>query len=533
MRTGELFALPRHLTTGLRFLAQLSSYLRNPLSVSEAREIVQRRIERREEDFLRLIRLAVVENPASPYFALLSHAGCEYGDIEQMVKSEGVEGTLEQLLHAGVYLTSDEFKGRQPAVRGSMAIEVNPQLLQNPLMVPQFYAGTSGSRGVATPVPLDLDCVRDHAVNMCLALAARGAVDWHKAIWELSGISPLLWYSSCGRPVARWFTKVDSRKAGNSRLYHWKRRAITRAGRLAGVNMPFVEYVPVDAPLPIAQWMSQSLQQGKTPHLWTSTSAAVRLCQASEQAGIGLEGAQFTVTGEPVTDARLEAIRRVGATALPDYGCADSGGSVTCACLAPEAPDEVHLFSDLNALIQTDMPPFPRDALLLTSLRSSVPFIFLNVSMGDCATVTRRSCGCAAEALGWNTHLHSIRSFDKLTLGGMTFMDTDVVRILDEKLPRRFGGGPSDYQVAEEFAQEGHPRLRLLIHPRVGPVDKTEVSEAFLYELGSGSEANQLMVRQLREERFLEVERKEPYITSSGKILHLWTTLGPQSGGQE
>jgi len=33
-------------------------------------------------------------------------------------------------------------------------------------------------------------------------------------------------------------------------------------------------------------------------------------------------------------------------------------------------------------------------------------------------------------AFGWDTHIHSIRSPEKLTAGGMSFLDTDVVRVI-------------------------------------------------------------------------------------------------------
>ena len=139
------------------------------------------------------------------------------------------------------------------------------------------------------------------------------------------------------------------------------------------------------------------------------------------------------------------------------------------------------------------------------------------MSMGDCATLSDRKCGCPMETLGWRTHLHTIRSFEKLTAGGMTFVDTDVVRILEEVLPQRFGGGPSDYQLVEELADDEHPRLRLLVHPCVGPADSAAVSALFTEALGSGSETEKLMARQWREGRLLEVERKAPLRDVVGK----------------
>ena len=105
--------------------------------------------------------------------------------------------------------------------------------------------------------------------------------------------------------------------------------------------MPSPEYAPINAPFPVARWMEQTLRAGRIPHLWASPSSAVRLCRAAEEAGIGMAGAQFTLTGEPVTEARLAAVRRVNAQAVPDYGSADSGGSASYGCLSPEAPDDV------------------------------------------------------------------------------------------------------------------------------------------------------------------------------------------------
>ena len=52
---------------------------------------------------------------------------------------------------------------------------------------------------------------------------------------------------------------------------------------------------------------------------------------------------------------------------------------------------------------------------------------------------------------------HTIRSHEKLTAGGMTLLDTDVIRLLDEVLPARFGGAPTDYQLVEHESDDGEP----------------------------------------------------------------------------
>ncbi len=518
------------LVMALRALYKLPPYLRHPLDLAECRSTVRRRLEQREADFLDLVRRSIFANPASPYRSLLQLAGCEYRDLERLVQHDGLEETLRLLFREGVYLSVDEFKGRRPVVRGNTTIDADPDQLRNPLSVPHLWAVTSGSRGTATRIKLDLACIRDHAVNMYLTLDARGGSGWRNAIWGARGIAPILWYSGFGEPAARWFIQGDSKALGLQSRFLWSIWMITWTSRLAGVPIPFPDFVPFDAPLPILRWMEKTLSAGAVPHLLTSPSSAVQICRVAEEAGMDLAGVRFTITGEPVTDARLAAIRRLRGDAVPDYGSVDSGGSMTYGCLAPNASDDVHFFSDLNALIQAEGPPFPEHALFVSSLRPTTPFILLNVSMGDRAIITDRRCGCPLEALGWQTHLHTIRSYEKLTAGGVTFEDTEIILLLEEALPRSFGGGPTDYQLVEEETDEGEPRLRLLVHPSIGPVDPAAVSKAFLDAIGSGSEVKRDMAVQWRQAGFLQVERKAPYPTASGKILHLVAASTAKSG---
>ena len=107
----------------------------------------------------------------------------------------------------------------------------------------------------------------------------------------------------------------------------------------------------------------------------------------------------------------------------------------------------------------------------------------------------------------------------------MTFLDTDLARVLEEVLPEHFGGGPTDYQLAEEESDGGGgPCIRsFLIHPRVGPVDAVAASRVFLDAIGSGSGAEKVMQLAWREARFLSVERRPPRLTPLGKVLHLHT----------
>ena len=113
---------------------------------------MRRRLERRADDFLALVRRTVYQHDPSPYRLLLRLAGCEFGDLEKLVTGEGLEGALRTLYRQGVYLTVDEYKGRRPAVRGSTTVAFEPQQLSNPLVASHIVQHTSGSRGRATPV---------------------------------------------------------------------------------------------------------------------------------------------------------------------------------------------------------------------------------------------------------------------------------------------------------------------------------------------------------------------------------------------
>jgi hypothetical protein len=200
-------------------------------------------------------------------------------------------------------------------------------------------------------------------------------------------------------------------------------------------------------------------------------------------------------------------------------------GLVAMSCGRPERVDDLHFTSDLHGLIQPgSLGPergLPATALLLTSLRPTAPFILLNTSMGDQAELARRHCGCALESLGWPAHLHTIRSFEKLTAGGMTFLDTELIRALETLLPARFGGGPTDYQLVEEEYSGREARLCLRVHPAVGPLDEREVLDTFLALIGSQSGAKRIVELQWRQGGLLRLERQPPLATASGKIHHL------------
>jgi hypothetical protein len=115
------------LAAGVRLLVGLRSYLRQPIDPAAARRVLAARLDGRTADFLALAR-RIYARARSPYRRLLAHAGCEYGDLERLGRVDGVEGTLRRLHDAGVYVSSDELKGRCPIRRGADRRGLLPRL---------------------------------------------------------------------------------------------------------------------------------------------------------------------------------------------------------------------------------------------------------------------------------------------------------------------------------------------------------------------------------------------------------------------
>jgi hypothetical protein len=101
-----------------RLARDLPPALRHPLTVPAARAILARRLVERPGAFLDLMREAVYGHAPSVYRRLLRHVGCEYGDLERLVRQDDVEGALRRLLAAGVYPRS---RNRRAASRSCAA----------------------------------------------------------------------------------------------------------------------------------------------------------------------------------------------------------------------------------------------------------------------------------------------------------------------------------------------------------------------------------------------------------------------------
>jgi hypothetical protein len=204
-------------------------------------------------------------------------------------------------------------------------------------------------------------------------------------------------------------------------------------------------------------------------------------------------------------------------------------GPIGVQCALATETDEVHLFLDHVAVVSR-----PRllatgdtvDALLVTALLPTSPKLMLNVEIGDYGTLADRRCACGLGRLGYHRHLHTVRSFEKLTGEGATIRVADLYRILEEVLPQRFGGSSTDYQLVEEETSRGLPRYVLRVSPEAGGIDERGLVSALLEEVGRLRRPYPFMVDQWAQAGAVRVLRARPQPTGTGKILP-FLTLGP------
>ena len=502
-----------------RLTRDVPGFVRRPLDLEGARRLVCLALDTRQQRFLDLVDRAVYGDERSPYRRLLAHAGCERGDLHALVAAEGVEGALRSLADRGVYVTFDELKGRSPIVRGSTRFAVADRDFDSPLVAGHLTTYTSGSGGRPTRVLRSLDLLTDGASTFSLALEAHGIRNPRTTLWLGGSPSWMVIYLKLGHPIDAWFYPIRP-LPGLARLGARYLSALTGLG---GRRLPPPVYCGLLEPETIAMWLADRVGHGRPVLLSTTTSAAVRVAVAASELGRSLAGVALHCRSEPLTAARRRLIERAGLQTVLDYGSMELP-YVGFGCPATAGPDDVHLSRHLFAATVRRRRLFAGapavDALLLTSLSPAAAKVALNVELGDSARIEEKDCGCLLGELGLRTHLSEIRSFEKLSTEGTSFACSNVVEILEELLPARFGGSALDYQlVEEELAASGATRLSLRVHPAVGSLDEAAVRSTLLAALGRGGIVDTYQANLIRHAGSIVVVRRTPLATPAGKVL--------------
>jgi hypothetical protein len=280
----------------------------------------------------------------------------------------------------------------------------------------------------------------------------------------------------------------------------------------------------------IAQWMADTLRIHGACVLSAHVSMALRVALSAQELNLDLTGATFWGGGEPPTPAKVREITRTGARWVPTYYFAEAG-PVGLGCARPVDATDVHFMRDSLALVQyprlvpgTDMTV---NAFLYTTLLPEAPKLLLNVETDDYGIVEERSCGCPLDKLGYSIHLRNIRSFSKLTGEGVTLVGSEMVNILENILPSRFGGGPLDYQLVEEEDGRGFTRLYLRIHPQIEIQDESAVIQTIMHALQESSAAADSAKAIWRQAGTLGIQREAPILTQVGKQMPIFRLKRP------
>jgi hypothetical protein len=514
------------LMQALRLARALPGYLRHPFSPAQCRERIAGALADRAGNFCRLIEEGVFGRLDNPYRHLFRHAGVGVADVRALVGAHGVEGALGALFTAGIHVRLDEFKGRRPIRRGSLELPVTSQDFNNPSSARHLAVQTGGSRSGGTRYYVDLEHYADEAVHYHAFLDSFGLYDRPYALWRPTppwhaGIKGVFRCMLLGKTPDRWFTQnrmVWSRRNWRHTLFT---RYVVHASRLHGRPLPAPEHVPLDEAWRIAEWLAACKKGGRPASLNSNASSGVRVCMAALERGLDIAGTIFRASGEPLTVDKRRVFEQAGCRVLPAYIMGEVG-LIGLACSNPTAVDDMHLLDSRLALIQRPQAVGGQEILanVYTALQASAPKLMINVVSDDYSVVEERSCGCPLEAVGYGRHIHTIRSYEKLTSEGMTFLGSDLLRLVEQVLPERFGGSPTDYQFLEE-EEGGLPRVSLLVDPRVGPLDEGAVVETIIDFLNHLPGSHDNYGERWREARTLRVRRQPPIATGASKILAL------------
>ncbi len=513
------------------FGSSLHRLLRTPPTRADGEEEIASDLRTREANFVRMLRLGVYARRQSPYRKLLDHAGISLDDVEQAVTTTGLEATLQTLFAAGVHVHLDEFKGRRPIRRGSLEFEVTSRDFDNAFAEVHLVGQSGGSRSSGTPIRYGLEheareIPYDFLFHALFDTSRRPYAIWRPSPPYMAGFSNTLRHMVIGQSVEKWFTqnrqRLWSRAWRHALLTHY---ALTTM-RLHGRHPPAPEHVPLDEAWRVAEWLAAKVRAGTPPLLNANAASAVRVCLAAEERGLDIAGTMIRSGGEPLTKARARAMHAAGCRVVTHYGMGETG-RLGVPCARPAAVDDVHLLLDKIALIQSEKTLANGAKVpvnVYTTLLPSTPKLMINVESDDYGVLEERQCGCLLGELGYHLHLHTIRSYEKLTSEGMNFLGADLIRLVEEVLPARFGGAPTDYQFVEEEDANGLPKVNLVVSPRVGPVDEDAAINAVVGFLNHVPGASDDYGERWRQGGTLRLIRREPYATTASKILALHVT---------
>jgi hypothetical protein len=487
--------------------------------------LVRRQIEVREPVFLDILQRVVFADPANPYRQMFDLAKCSFEDFAALVRRQGLETALQEVRAAGVYLSQDEFKGNTPVIRAGREIPTSSTSFRNSSAEARgtMRHVTSGSRGKAVQTFRSSQfTVHQEAMHEIVVrefgLQQRAQVVLRPTLPSTLGLQDCAIISRKGHRLEGWYS------SGASGFYGPATAGLVIVARLSGCRIPFPQVLPDNDFSSAAECVARLCSEGVPCMVSGPASPSVRLAAAALDHGFDISGTLFLVSGETVTDAKRAVIEQADGRPFVRYGISELG-FVGHGCLNMTEGDCVHLYSNALAAIThrrtAPLSDVQVDSLLYTTLLPSAPLFLINFEANDSGLLEKTNCDCEFSRIGCDWRIRNISSFGKMTGHGMTLVDTDIVRLLEQVLPALLGGRPGDFQLLEhEGAAQTTVQLR--VSPRVPESSTEKIRQCFLKELGL-IYGGALAGRVWRHAEALEVVLAEPVVTASGKInpLHL------------
>jgi hypothetical protein len=360
---------------------------------------------------------------------------------------------------------------------------------------------------------------------------------WFGILPDPVGINAVLTRAQFGEITKKWFSPVWDQDMKFSLKYRFANYCTILAGRLFGETLPWPEPVGLNQAAVIARWAQKMAAAHGACLILTHVSRALRIGTAALEEGLDLTNVTLAAGGEPPSAAKVRVIKRSGARWSPKYIAGDFG-AIGLGCRQPVDETDLHFLKDGLVLV-----PYPRQvpgseilvqAFNFTSLLPSAPKLMLNVESDDYGIFETRACGCPLEAIGYSEHLRKVFSFSKLTGEGVTLIGSEMLHVLEEVLPARFGGSALDYQLLEEEDHKGLTRLYLLVSPRIKNAEESQVIATVLGALKQGSVRANVAGAFWKQAETLQVRRQEPVLNARGKFMPLYRAhLSPDAANEK
>jgi len=517
--------LARYSRMGMAFV----SHLRSPLD-PDPEGTIRSHMERRESSFIAIIR-KTLSNAAHPYSRMFRIAGWTLRDVETSVARCGVEHTLQALLDAGVYLKQDELRGKKEIIRRGESIPSTPRSWLNesgrgPIV--NTSSGSSSGRSFRTEQSLDYLTNLEAACQLMvgeLDLERRPGVQV-APILPGYGLLGALLASRLRVGFGRWYAIGGASRA--NRYYRIATRCIAAQLRLFGAKVPYPMYLDQNDFRPAAEYLTRLRSDGAVAVISGFVSSVSRVAAAALDEDLDVSGTIAIVAGEALTDVKRHVIESAGISVYPTYGASDIG-NIGLPCRHMNRGNCVHIFRHGVALAVKreatgESGGKPVDSLYATSLLPFAPRYLINAEIGDTGVIEEATCDCVFTRLGFNLQVRDIASISKVTAQGMTIAAEELVQVLEERMPARFGGRPGDYQLieAEGTAQT---EMILCIRPGVSRNSDEEILGYFLaqtHRLYGGSMSALAWVHS----RGVRVRWAAPLLSATGKFRAV-RLLGP------